>query len=54
VPQGEEWHLLAASGPFVDRVGVLRALEQELASLEPNSFVVKARQAVSAALEATH
>jgi hypothetical protein len=53
VPQGEEWRVLVAGGPFVDRVGVLRALEQELASLEPSSYVLKARQAVSAALEAT-
>ena len=51
VPQGDEWRLLVAGGPFVDRVAVLRALEGELASLEPDPYVLKALHAVSAALE---
>jgi Dolichyl-phosphate-mannose-protein mannosyltransferase len=54
LPQREEWRVLMANGPFVDRVALLRALEQELAGLEPNPYVMKARQAVSAALKATH
>jgi hypothetical protein len=50
VPQGEEWRMLVAGGPFVDRIGVLRAIEGELAALEPDPYVIKARNAVRAAL----
>jgi hypothetical protein len=49
-PQGEEWRMLVAGGPFVDRIGVLRAIEGELAALEPDPYVIKARNAVRAAL----
>jgi hypothetical protein len=52
VPQGEVWRVRVAPGPFVDRVGVLRALEQELAGAAASPYVLKARSAVAAALEA--
>jgi hypothetical protein len=51
VPQDGSWRLLVTSGPFVDRVAVLRALDRELAGLEPDPYVLKALHAVSAALE---
>jgi hypothetical protein len=50
VPQGGAWLLLVATGPFVDGVDVLRAVERELAGLEADPYVVKTRSAVRAAL----
>ena len=44
--------MLVTSGPFVDRVSVLRAIQGELAGLEADPFVIKARGAVEAALAA--
>src|SRR5918996_1311952 len=53
VPQRGSWRLVVTSGPFVDRVAVLLALEQELGSLVAEPHVVKARKAVAAALAAS-
>ena len=52
VPQDDSWRMLVTSGPFVDRVSVLRAIQGELAGLEADPFVIKARGAVEAALAA--
>ena len=52
VPQDDSWRMLVTSGPFVDRVAVLRAIQGELAGLEADPFVIKARGAVEAALAA--
>jgi Dolichyl-phosphate-mannose-protein mannosyltransferase len=53
VPEDRSWRMLVTSGPFVDRVAVLRALDRELASLEADPYVTKARHAVAAALNAS-
>ncbi len=52
VPQDDSWRMLVTSGPFVDRVAVLRAIQDELAGLDADPFVVKARGAVEAAIAA--
>jgi hypothetical protein len=52
VPQDDSWRMLVTSGPFVDRDAVLRAIQGELAGLEADPFVIKARDAVAAALAA--
>ena len=53
VPTDGSWRMLVTSGPFVDRVAVLRALDRELAGLEADPFVTKAQSAVRAALAAS-
>jgi hypothetical protein len=52
VPQDDSWRMLVTSGPFVDRVAVLRAIQSQLAGLEADPFVVKARSAIDTALAA--
>jgi hypothetical protein len=53
VPKEGSWQLRVAEGPFQDRAAILRALQRELASLEPDPYVLKARTAVAAALAAS-